>query len=150
MASPGGGVSSGASDMDQRKRKRMESNRESARRSRMKKQQHLDELARQVGELMKENEEIMKKLSITNQLYGNMEAQNAVLRTQMAELTNRLDSLNEIISFINSSTNNHNYPLMDDEFNYNNNDPEMISDCGFYNPWINQPIMASGNNNIMY
>lgn len=149
MASPGGGGSSGASDADLRKRKRMESNRESARRSRMRKQQHLDELVRQVGDLKKQNEEIMKQLSITNQLHVNMESQNAVLRTQMAELTKRLDSINEIISILNSSTdNNNNHNYYDDEFNYNN-DLEMISD-GFFNPWTNQPIMASGNNNIMY
>lgn len=130
----------------------MESNRESARRSRMRKQQHLDELVRQVGELKKENEEIMNKLSITNQHYVNMEAQNAVLRTQMAELTNRLESLNEIITYINNANYNNNNPLFGgddhDEVNYNSG-IEMISDCGFFNPWINQPIMASGNN-IMY
>ncbi|XP_028765914.1 bZIP transcription factor 11-like [Neltuma alba] len=149
-SSPGGGASSATSSdhhhqedvMDQKKRKRMISNRESARRSRMKKkQQHLDDLVRQVGELRKENEEIMKNLSLTSQLHMNMEAENAILRTQMAELTNRLESLNEIISYINSSS----------SYVFNNDDEtEMISDCGLFNNW-NQPIMAAGgNNNMMY
>ncbi|XP_054821843.1 bZIP transcription factor 11-like [Prosopis cineraria] len=150
MASPGGSGGGSASDspniIDQKKRKRMLSNRESARRSRMKKQQHQDDLVKQVGELKKENHEIIRNLSITNQLYVNMEAENAILRTQMAELTNRLESLNEIISYINNNSSN-NY-LFDDGIT---NDAAMINDCGFFNPnWINQPAIVASGNYMMY
>ncbi|RHN61327.1 putative transcription factor bZIP family [Medicago truncatula] len=83
--------------MDQRKRKRMISNRESARRSRMRKQKHLDDLVSQVSKLRKENQEILTSVNITTQKYLSVEAENSVLRAQMGELSNRLESLNEIV-----------------------------------------------------
>ncbi|KAI4317459.1 hypothetical protein L6164_025326 [Bauhinia variegata] len=152
MASPSG-ASSGSSSlqnsgsegdlqyvMDQRKRKRMLSNRESARRSRMRKQQHLDELIAQVGQLKKENSQIITSMGSTSQLYQNVEAENAILRAQMAELSNRLQSLNEIIDYINSS----NYLFDDIDI-----EETQINDFGFMNPWdsvsMNQPIMASAD-----
>ncbi|KAI3716116.1 hypothetical protein L6452_23214 [Arctium lappa] len=85
--------------MDQRKRKRMISNRESARRSRLRKQQHLDELATQLSQLRKENNLILSSVSITTQHYMSVEEENCVLRAQVAELSHRLQSLNEIIAF---------------------------------------------------
>ncbi|KAJ7955430.1 BZIP transcription factor [Quillaja saponaria] len=122
--------------MDQRKRKRMVSNRESARRSRIRKQNHLDDLISQVGQLKKENNEILSSMGITTQLCLSIEAENSILGAQMAELNNRLQSLNEIIDYINSS----NYLLDETE-------GTQICEDGFMNPWdnlyMNQPIMAS-------
>ncbi|KAJ8770732.1 hypothetical protein K2173_021379 [Erythroxylum novogranatense] len=89
--------------LDQRKRKRMISNRESARRSRMRKQKHLDELTAQLSQLRNENNEIMSKINVTTQLYNGVEAENSILRAQLSELSHRLDSLNEILSFVNQS-----------------------------------------------
>ncbi|CAI9104560.1 OLC1v1003260C1 [Oldenlandia corymbosa var. corymbosa] len=119
MASPSGsGTSSGSSGlmnsggsseedlqqlMDQRKRKRMISNRESARRSRMRKQKHLDDLMAQVSQLRKENNQIITSINVTTQQYLNVEAENSVLRAQVAELCHRLQSLNEIIDFLNAN-----------------------------------------------
>ena len=81
----------------------MESNRESARRSRMRKQQHLDELVAQVAQLRKENNQILTSINITTQHLVNVESENSVLQAQMAELTQRLQSLNDILNYINSS-----------------------------------------------
>ncbi|KAJ9166050.1 hypothetical protein P3X46_020851 [Hevea brasiliensis] len=89
--------------MDQRKRKRMQSNRESARRSRQKKQQHLDKLMSQVTELKKDNNQLLTSINITTQHYLNVEAENSILRAQMMELSQRLESLNEILNYINTS-----------------------------------------------
>ncbi|KAL3621266.1 hypothetical protein CASFOL_036178 [Castilleja foliolosa] len=86
--------------MDQRKRKRMISNRESARRSRLRKQNHLDGLMAQVAELRKESQQIIAGLNATTQNYMSVEADNAILRAQMAELSHRLQSLDEIVSFV--------------------------------------------------
>ncbi|KAK7369113.1 hypothetical protein VNO80_11147 [Phaseolus coccineus] len=156
MASPGGAFSSGSSSLqnsgsegdrgmvDQKKRKRMQSNRESARRSRMRKQQHLEGLSGQLDELKKENNEMNRNIGMTTQVYLKVEAENAILRAQMAELSNRLNSLNEIIGFINST----NYLVWDEA-----QETQMFNDCGFMDAWngmpLNQPIMASADNDIL-
>ncbi|KAK7247142.1 hypothetical protein RIF29_42019 [Crotalaria pallida] len=159
-SSPSGGYSGGSSSlqnsgsgsegdhqqhhniMDQRKRKRMLSNRESARRSRMKKQQHLDGLIAQADQLNKENSQIRTSVEMTTQLYLNIEAENAIIRAQVDELSNRLQSLNEIIQYINSPPCNY---LIDEA-----NQETQFNDCGFMmDPWnfvpVNQPIMASAD-----
>ncbi|XP_075517040.1 bZIP transcription factor 44-like [Primulina tabacum] len=89
--------------VDQRKRKRMESNRESARRSRMRKQKHLDDLTAEITQLTEGNSQILTNISATTRHYVNLEAENSILRAQMMELSQRLHSLNEILDFISSS-----------------------------------------------
>lgn len=128
--------------MDQRKRKRMQSNRESARRSRMRKQKHLDDLMAQVSQIKKENNQIHASTTITTQHYLNIEAENSVLRAQMDELSQRLQSLNDILNYINMmNTNNDEIYETTEEINQ-----QPIMD-----PWnlmyLNQqqPIMASAD-----
>ncbi|KAK6778113.1 hypothetical protein RDI58_024831 [Solanum bulbocastanum] len=86
--------------MDERKRKRMISNRESARRSRMRKQKHLDDLMSQLSNLMKENNEILTSMSVTTQNYLNIEAENSILRAQVSELGKRFESLTKVTSVL--------------------------------------------------
>ncbi|KAE8685978.1 hypothetical protein F3Y22_tig00111088pilonHSYRG00262 [Hibiscus syriacus] len=137
--------------LDERKRKRMVSNRESARRSRMRKQNHLDELMGQASELTKHNNQILISIDVTSQLYMKVEAENSVLRAQMSELTTRLHSLNEIIDFINSS----NGDLESDNFErpayYHPH--HQFNDDAFMNQWnsfaVKQPFIASADM-IMY
>ncbi|KAJ8545795.1 hypothetical protein K7X08_018378 [Anisodus acutangulus] len=120
--------------MDQRKRKRMISNRESARRSRMRKQTHLNELMTQVNQFKDQNNQIVTNINMVTQVYLNVEAENSVLRAQMGELSHRLQSLNEIINCINSA-------------NTTIDETEVNCEDDFLNPWnlllVNQPIMAS-------
>ncbi|KAG6415256.1 hypothetical protein SASPL_122662 [Salvia splendens] len=85
------------SDGDERKRKRKLSNRESARRSRIRKQQHLDELIAQEQKLVDENKKLREMTDGTSQLFLNRESDNNVLRAQLAELTDRLHSLNSVL-----------------------------------------------------
>jgi bZIP transcription factor len=89
--------------MKQRKQKRMLSNRESARRSRLRKQKHLDDLTAQVDQIKKENGQIMRALNMTTQSYFAVEAENSVLRTQHLELSNRLQSLHEIAFYMSGN-----------------------------------------------
>ncbi|RZR86270.1 hypothetical protein BHM03_00013442 [Ensete ventricosum] len=147
MASPSG-TSSGSSHplnsgsgedlqaiMHQKKLKRMISNRESARRSRMRKQQHLDELMAQANQLRKENRQLLTNLSLTKQHYAAVEYENSVLRAQVMELRSRLQSLDEILDYLNVS----NMSVSD------------TSTTGAWNcSYINQPIMASADSIFYY
>ncbi|KAG0493543.1 hypothetical protein HPP92_004537 [Vanilla planifolia] len=90
--------------MAQRKQRRMLSNRESARRSRMRKQKHLEELVERVSYLRKENNEILTALNVATQRFLGVEAKNSVLRTQMVELRTRLQSLDEILRLMNDGS----------------------------------------------
>ncbi|XP_016452795.1 bZIP transcription factor 44-like [Nicotiana tabacum] len=121
--------------MNERKRKRMVSNRESARRSRMRKQKHLYDMMSQVEQLKEENIKIITSINLATQNYATVEAENTVLRVQMMELNQRLHSLNDILSYINNNGTifeDHNYP-----------------ETFVNNPWNfmyqNQPIMASAH-----
>ncbi|XP_021905988.1 bZIP transcription factor 11-like [Carica papaya] len=143
--------------MDQRKRKRMISNRESARRSRMRKQKHLDDLMSQVSQLRKENHQIITSVNITTQHYLNIESENSVLRAQASELSHRLQSLNEIVSFLNA--NNGGYGGGNDggfgggNSNFTSSSGGALADHqtaeSFLDPfnliYLNQPIMASAD-----
>ncbi|KAG8632418.1 bZIP transcription factor 44 [Manihot esculenta] len=126
--------------MDQRKRKRMQSNRESARRSRQKKQQHLDKLMSQVTELKRDNSQILTSINITTQHYLNVEAENSILRAQMVELNQRLESLNEILNYINTT----NSVLETEDLQTS---AAAAAADNFMNPlsliYLNHPIMAS-------
>ncbi|XP_061356311.1 bZIP transcription factor 11-like [Gastrolobium bilobum] len=128
--------------MDQRKRKRKESNRESAKRSRMRKQKHFDDLNTQVDLLRKENSEILTSVNITTQHCIGVEAENCILRTQMAELSQRLQSLNDIINLIKTTTTTT-------TAGFSGMDCYPTSADNFMNPmnmlYLNQPIMASAD-----
>ncbi|KAD2805898.1 hypothetical protein R6Q59_029089 [Mikania micrantha] len=109
MASSSGNSSQRSEEdlMDQRKRKRMQSNRESARRSRMRKQKHLDDLTDQINQMKKDNAQILTTINVTTQQFVHVDADNSVLRAQIGELSQRLDYLNEIINLMNNCTPNH-------------------------------------------
>ncbi|KAK6939433.1 Basic-leucine zipper domain [Dillenia turbinata] len=149
-------MNSGSEDlqvlMDQRKRKRMQSNRESAKRSRMRKQKHMDDLMAQVAHLRNENNQILATINITTQHYLTVEAENSVLRAQMAELSNRLDSLNEILNYIN--TNNGIYETITEHHQDLLHHHQASVVDGFLNPWnsvfLNQPVMASATDAFQY
>ncbi|XP_006660081.1 bZIP transcription factor 11-like [Oryza brachyantha] len=90
--------------MELKRKRRKESNRESAKRSRLRKQQHLDDLNSQVNQLKAENQQLGATLSMVTQSYAAAEAQNSVLRTQRTELDSRLRALREIVFYLNTPT----------------------------------------------
>jgi predicted nuclease with TOPRIM domain len=83
--------------MDERKRKRMLSNRESARRSRMRKQKQLEELTGEVSRLQVENARLVQSIKAKEEAYVEMEAANDIIRAQTTELADRLRFLNSIL-----------------------------------------------------
>ncbi|KAL3725295.1 hypothetical protein ACJRO7_030323 [Eucalyptus globulus] len=82
---------------DERKRKRMESNRESARRSRMRRQKQLEDSVGEVGQLQQANAQLVASINAAAQKYAEVESANNVLRAQAMELTDRLRSLNSVL-----------------------------------------------------
>lgn len=78
----------------------MESNRESARRSRMRKQKQLEDLTTEVSRLQIANNQILLSINSKEQAFVQMESSNSVLRTQAMELTDRLQSLNSVLQIV--------------------------------------------------
>jgi chromosome segregation ATPase len=133
--------------LEQRKRRRMDSNRESARRSRMRKRKQLEDLTAEVDQLKTERNTAVMAVGTVNQHLMAVEAENSVLRTQIGELSNRLQALNEIITCMNG-INNHSNDANGFDPLYNG----MVSGLGFdMNPWLVSggvnlhPLMASGD-----
>ncbi|XP_030450410.1 bZIP transcription factor 11-like [Syzygium oleosum] len=143
--------------MDQRKRKRMISNRESARRSRMRKQKLLDDLMIQAAQLRKDNHQLGNNVNIVSQHCMSLETENSILRVQMNELTHRLESLNEILGFLNAGSGGGFYGGGSGHGGFGS--PEEVGGGGgvtdqpiecFFNPMScayvgNQPILASAD-----
>ncbi|XP_042408874.1 bZIP transcription factor 53-like [Zingiber officinale] len=93
--------SSGDSSMqraiDERKRKKMLSNRESARRSRMRKQQKLDDMLKESADFKGQNSKIEMQINVVTQHFETVDTENTILRAQISELTARLQSMNSIL-----------------------------------------------------
>ncbi|KAK7379046.1 hypothetical protein VNO80_04498 [Phaseolus coccineus] len=91
------GSEAGDLQIDERKRKRMLSNRESARRSRMRKQKQLEDLTDEVSRLQGANKKLVENITAKEEACAETEAANSILRVQTMELTERLRFLNSIL-----------------------------------------------------
>lgn len=88
---------------DEKKRKRMLSNRESARRSRMRKQKHLEDLTREMGALERENREIIKAYKEKVHGHLGLQSENEALLAEKAALMNHLNGMESMIGSFNKS-----------------------------------------------
>ncbi|XP_044494551.1 basic leucine zipper 43-like [Mangifera indica] len=79
--------------IDERKQRRMISNRESARRSRMRKQKHLDELWAQVVRLRTENHNLIDRLNYVSECHERVLQENARLKDEASDLRQMLSEL---------------------------------------------------------
>ncbi|XP_047159318.1 bZIP transcription factor 53-like [Vigna umbellata] len=91
------GSEAGDPQIDERKRKRMLSNRESARRSRMRKQKQLEDLTDEVSRLQGANKKLVENIKAKEEACAETESANSILRAQTMELTERLRFLNSIL-----------------------------------------------------
>lgn len=79
--------------INDRKQRRMISNRESARRSRMRKQKHLDELWSQVVWLRNENHQLLHKLNHVSENHDKVLQENAQLKEETSGLRQMLTDM---------------------------------------------------------
>ncbi|XP_047324496.1 basic leucine zipper 43-like [Impatiens glandulifera] len=79
--------------INERKQRRMISNRESARRSHMRKQKHLDELRSQVVWLRNENQQLLDKLNQMSEIHSNVAQENSQLKEEISELRQMLTDM---------------------------------------------------------
>lgn len=93
--------------LDERKQRRMLSNRESARRSRMRKQRHLDELWSQVIRLRNENNCLIDKLNRVS------ETQDCVLK-ENSKLKEEASVLRQLVCELKSNKNYNNNSFLKD------------------------------------
>ncbi|XP_077233478.1 basic leucine zipper 4-like [Tasmannia lanceolata] len=82
---------------DERKKRRMISNRESARRSRLRKQKHLEDLRNQVNRLRTENREITNRFGSISQHLHLVRRENDRLLSESAVLRQRLSFFRRIL-----------------------------------------------------
>lgn len=88
-----------ASVIDERKQRRMLSNRESARRSRMRKQRHLENLRSQLNRLKMENRELTNRLQFVLFHWQRVRTDNDRLRSEHSLLRRKLSELRELLMF---------------------------------------------------
>ncbi|PKU66375.1 bZIP transcription factor 44-like [Dendrobium catenatum] len=82
---------------DHRRLRRMISNRESARRSRIRKQRHLEDLRSRVGRLRLENHAISDRISTISCSSVVLAHQNELLRSEITALNRRLSDIRRIL-----------------------------------------------------
>ncbi|KAB1203959.1 Regulatory protein opaque-2 [Morella rubra] len=87
---------------DERKIRRMKSNRESARRSRMRKKKRIEDLKDQVNQLQMENQELKNRLGLTLRQSQVEWLDNQRLRSESIALCTRLSDLYRILLTIQS------------------------------------------------
>lgn len=85
--------------IDERKRRRMISNRESARRSRMRKQKHLENLRNQLNRLRMENRELSSRLRFVLHHCQRARTDNDRLRSEHIILRRRLSEIRQILLY---------------------------------------------------
>ncbi|KAK9270551.1 hypothetical protein L1049_026132 [Liquidambar formosana] len=83
--------------VDERKRRRMLSNRESARRSRWRKKRHLENLNDQLNRMKLENREYKNRLGLAMHQFQLVQRENDRLRFESAALRARLSDLYQIL-----------------------------------------------------
>lgn len=64
----------------------------------MRKQKVSDDLTTQLNQFKEQKNQIATNINMVTHLFLNVEAENSILRAQMDELNQRLQSLNEIIN----------------------------------------------------
>lgn len=89
---------SSGSDIDEKKRKRKLSNRESARRSRLKKQKLMEDTIHEISNLERRIKENSERCRVARQRLDSVESENAVLRSEKTWLSSYVSDLENMIA----------------------------------------------------
>ncbi|CAL9242830.1 unnamed protein product [Arabidopsis halleri] len=89
---------SSGSDIDEKKRKRKLSNRESARRSRLKKQKLMEDTIHEISSLERRIKENSERCRVVKQRLDSVESENAVLKSEKIWLSNYVSDLENMIA----------------------------------------------------
>lgn len=109
--------------INERKQRRMVSNRESARRSRMRKQRHLDELLSQVAWLRSENHQLLEKLNQVSDNNDHVIQENMNLKEENLELRQIISSMKKLGGGIHEKYSSSSMDELDQDFSSITDDP---------------------------
>ncbi|KAG6666030.1 hypothetical protein I3843_01G001500 [Carya illinoinensis] len=87
------------SPLDERRQRRMVSNRESARRSRMRKQKHLENLRNQVNKFRIENRDLSNRLRCVLYHCHRVQTENNQLQSEYDMLRHKLSEIGQILAY---------------------------------------------------
>ncbi|XP_011010217.1 PREDICTED: basic leucine zipper 1 [Populus euphratica] len=105
--------------VDEKRRKRMISNRESARRSRMKRQKHMEDLVTEKSILERKIHEDNEKYAALRQRHFALESDNKVLTDEKLKLAEYLKNLQQVLA----------------SYNVIESDQDLKVSDRFLNPW---------------
>lgn len=91
-------TSSGSDNIDEKKRKRKLSNRESARRSRLKKQKLMEDTIHEISSLERRIKENSERCRVVKQRLDSVESENAVLRSEKIWLSSYVSDLENMVA----------------------------------------------------
>ena len=89
---------SSGSDIDEKKRKRKLSNRESARRSRLKKQKMMEDTIHEISTLERRIKEYSERCKVAKRRLDSLESENVSLRSEKTWLLNYVSDLENMIA----------------------------------------------------
>lgn len=121
-------------DDDEKKMKRKISNRESSRRSRMRREQHMKELNDHMLYFLKKRDEMLVKMEGIVHEYAVMEMENMVLRSQKQELERRLEYVKSVCGWFEGDGQVLLSPILG----------------GFQEPWLMPWDQHQASNSIFY
>ncbi|CAN8265498.1 unnamed protein product [Cochlearia groenlandica] len=124
-------TSSGSDNIDEKKRKRKLSNRESARRSRLKKQKLIEDTINEISTLERRIKESIERCRATKQRLDSVLSENSLLRSEKAWLSSYVNDLDNMISTTSLTLSHSGVDGGDD----NANAEKAVGDCRRGGTW---------------
>ncbi|EOA14152.1 hypothetical protein CARUB_v10027299mg [Capsella rubella] len=129
-------TTSSGSDIDEKKRKRKLSNRESARRSRLKKQKQMEDTIHEISSLERRIKENGERCKVVKERLDSLETENALLRSEKTWLSSYVCDLENMIATTTLTlTHSGGGGGCDGDEDENANAEIAVGDCRRRRPW---------------